>query len=343
VEYWSYENYIADSYFASHARPPSRIVPSAPLPPFNGEEFEARVNETVAGLKKILAQNKNPQIASSVPHAYEDKFLLAAFVTSALLAAEITALSNLGLRKETLTKTHQWAKTRPVTLEFKITENCKFLREEEREESVSTSILQKLKSKFVEKIKSYVWNFGYKYELVARSGADELSLLTGSGHVELRTPEKEYPRPPVVIRDPLVLNLTWFLQCRTDEGSLEFNINRDTDACRTPRRNPDIDRAIAELSNLFNFCGAIGDWLQEEILALRPEHGLDIAALGTGDLFNPVLPLMEAAEGKIDWDSPEVRMAFLNEHRRTLKGQGRSPEESICLQSARLRGVLHAQ
>src|SRR4051812_42367785 len=74
---------------------------------------EARMNmqfsAALATVKQILNTTRHPQFAMDVPHVYQDKYSLAEYLTNTALAAEINALSAMGLNSAKMAKMHDWA------------------------------------------------------------------------------------------------------------------------------------------------------------------------------------------------------------------------------------------
>jgi hypothetical protein len=100
---------------------------------FNEASFRARVDNALKRVKTILDTNRNPQYPADVPHAYDDKYLLAESLTNNALGAYLVCYENLGLTEKQLTQLKDWSKTRSVTLRLKAEEKCKFLRKVVRE------------------------------------------------------------------------------------------------------------------------------------------------------------------------------------------------------------------
>eukprot|EP00121_Abeoforma_whisleri_P001291 Awhi_evm1s1146 len=51
--------------------------------------LEYATGRAVQSLKKILERERNPRIASEVPHTYEDKYILANWATSSAAQASL--------------------------------------------------------------------------------------------------------------------------------------------------------------------------------------------------------------------------------------------------------------
>lgn len=89
------------------------------------EDFRARCDASLETVKRIVEHERNPHLAAGVRHEYQDKFLLAEFVTNATLVALIDTLEHIGLGKDKLIEAAKWAAARSVTLRYKKEERCK--------------------------------------------------------------------------------------------------------------------------------------------------------------------------------------------------------------------------
>ncbi len=112
---------------------------------------------------------------------------------------------------------------------------------------------------------------------------------------EKMTTTADSPYPQVRIRDPLDVNLTLLLslmdpQCRL----LKFEIQRDHKNCRTPRRNPDVDKALSLLHDLEKFGESLRSYLVNEMFFVQTDHGLDVVSLNDDAIFVPTVPVLDA-------------------------------------------------
>jgi hypothetical protein len=101
---------------------------------FDEYDFKRRVQEAIEVTKRVLDLNKNPKLPSSVPHKYEDKYILAETLTNVAAAAHLNCLTTVGLTDKQLCELVQWVgeERSSVTLRLQSEEQCKFLREAER-------------------------------------------------------------------------------------------------------------------------------------------------------------------------------------------------------------------
>lgn len=75
---------------------------------------------------------RNPRLAENEDHVYDNKYALAEFLTNTAVAAQINALQRLGLEPEKLQQVLDWVHTdhKSVTLRFRASDTCTFLREQ---------------------------------------------------------------------------------------------------------------------------------------------------------------------------------------------------------------------
>ena len=99
----------------------ARPVPAVEL----AVHFPAHCAAALEAVKRLLEHERSPHLAADVRHEYQDKYLLAEFVTNAALVALLDALECVGLTKAHLIEAAKWARSRSVTLRFKEELHCK--------------------------------------------------------------------------------------------------------------------------------------------------------------------------------------------------------------------------
>ncbi len=303
------------------------------MPSYDERAFSERIEAARKHIRTVLDHTRNPQRPADVPHRYDDKFLLAEFVTRTAIAALVQALEAIGLTAAQAADLRAWAKTRAVTLRLVAHEDCRFLREERRKVE-SSEYVSEVKGTFgsstrtekvVTTVVEYVWAFEFEYELVAFPGtATEGALVVAArkGRVELTTTTDTPPRPKTVVRPPVDVNLTWLFAHQDADGRAAFAIDRTAPTCHTPRRNPEIAAAIAAVDELARWCDAVAAYVRGQLFTAQPDHGLDLAAIDDREVFVPVLPLLE--DGGADGVLPLAYLhAFLAEAQRTLTAKRR--------------------
>lgn len=165
-----------------------------------------KIQNAMARVRQIISTEKNPQLASSVDHTYEDKYLLAEFLVNMTLASEITSLCSLGLAGAQLDTLKAWqAEGRTVTLRFHADEACTFLRSETRREDsgearvTEGSLFGTITSKVVTTVKEYFWKFEASWEVLVFRGTgespDDLLRIAGrKGDFTMKTTTEMPPR-----------------------------------------------------------------------------------------------------------------------------------------------------
>jgi hypothetical protein len=272
--------------------------------------FRLGVDAAMKSVKTILDNTRNPQYPEDVPHTYDDKYVLAEFLTRTATAAILQCLGSVGLTDEALEQLIGWAKTRSVTLRFQGQASCSFLREETHQvESAQQAVVEKRSlwggvetttGKIVTTVREYFWSFEFKYELIAFQGNmldQAISLHTRSGRIELKTGAKTPPRPENVIRTPLDANITWLLGQIDAQHRASFAIDRTSRTCHTPRRNDQIAAALSAFGAFSSWCGMVHGYFLRDLFTAQPDHGRDLSAIHARDVFVPVVPLFEAAHG----------------------------------------------
>lgn len=89
-----------------------------PMHPFNEHTLTNNVNTALKVIKTILDTSRSPQLPSATPHEYDDKYLLADFVSTCSIASQLHCLEVLGLTEAQLIQMKKWGKTRTVTLRY---------------------------------------------------------------------------------------------------------------------------------------------------------------------------------------------------------------------------------
>lgn len=148
--------------------------------PFDEARFKQQLDSALTVVETVLENTRKPQLPADVPHQYDDKFLLAEYLTNTAMAAKLQCLEEfLGLTDWTVLK--EWAKTKAVTIRLKAEERCSFDRKTKRKADSSVSYVSEfsalgLKSarshKLRDKTTEYHWKVEVDYELLAFPGTD---------------------------------------------------------------------------------------------------------------------------------------------------------------------------
>jgi hypothetical protein len=321
-----------------HERGLDQQPTSETMDSYQETELRSRVDAALRRIRTVLDNTRNPQYPADVPHQYDDKYLLAEFLTRISVAAALQTLSSFGLTAEKLAQLREWARTRSVTLRLVAQEDCKFLREETRKVDSGQEIVTEktgflggktIKTeKVVTTITEYFWRFDFAYELTAYPGnAPEhgVPLLGRRGNVEIKTGARTTPRPATVVRPALTADISWLLH-QADEGArVTFSIDRTARTCHTPRRNRQIDEALIALGELHAWCTRVHSYFVADLFPAQQDHGLNLAAISAAETFVPAVPLFEGERLRGAASVPGEGVlplafadAFLAEERRSL-------------------------
>jgi hypothetical protein len=180
------------------------------MEPFRYETYKRKVEAAMVTCKKVLDVNRNPKLASpEQAHNYTDKFSLAESLTNTAIAAELNALSTIGLDEQKLATLCEWAKKKTVTIRFSSTETCVFVKKEVKDvESPSKHVtessgfggLLRTTHKVVTTVTSYHWTVGAEWEIAAYAGSDvdtKIVLMGSKGTAPRTTSTETQPRPAV--------------------------------------------------------------------------------------------------------------------------------------------------
>jgi hypothetical protein len=304
---------------------------------YQEHQFGAKVEAALQTIRKVLDNTRSPEMPADVPHRYDDKYLLAEFVTHVAMASMLQCFEIIGLSAEGLAKVAEWAKTRSVSLRLSAQEGCRFLREETRQVESPQHVTETRgvfgtstrTEKVLITVKEYFWRFDFTYELVAYQGnapENAVALLTRSGGVEIKTGAKQTPRPATVVRPPLDVDVSWLFSQLDDRARPRFAIDRASKRCHTPRRNPEVDRALTSLAAIHDWCVRVVHYFRNDLFPAQVEHGRDLSAIDDAGVFVPVVAMFEngqrnPGEGLIP---PSYSTVFLEEERRGLAEKWRA-------------------
>ena len=272
------------------------------------ESFKSKVSAALEQVRRVLHANKHPVFADEVQHKYEDKYRLAQFLTNITLASNLTCLSSLGLSLDQLVTMMAWSKSRSVSLRFRATERCTFVREVKREVDsnnkvvTETTMLGKFSTKLVTTITEYIWRFDLEYELQAFRGTgdeegDVVHIMGRSASHEITTGTNNNPRKEVVVRPNFDVTISWLLATLSSQaGSVvlpNFSIDRRSEDCRTPSNNPNVEAALEFFDSFQSWSQLVHSYFSSNIYPLMSGKSLDLSAVNSRDVFVPVLPLFD--------------------------------------------------
>lgn len=296
-----------------------------PMQGYSAAAFENTIRRALNRIQDILTATRTPLVASDVHHLYEDKFLLAEFITNSALAAQLNVLEAMGLTGEHIETLRAWTANQVVYLRFSAEETCELDRTEVHEVESGTRVKEvktkgvfgtstkKVEEKVITKVKKYYWSYHTQYQITAVSINDPSSRITvhtGQGHHELVTTSESTPQPKRSAKPDLEVNINLLLMWLNDELQCRFRIEREHDFCFTPRRNDDIDSALGLFYNLGSWFEGVARYFQNEIFSIPKNHERDLSMITDERVLIPVMPLFESPD--LEQDSPVLSPASVN-------------------------------
>lgn len=289
----------------------------AQLSEFDETRFKRQVDAALTRVRTILDTTRQPQYAEDVQHKYDDKYMLAEFMTNAALAAQLNTLELLGLNAKSLQELKEWSDSRSVTLRFASEETCTFDRMVEKEVEPTTKHVTEVKGSWVGNysrtdkvitiVKEYYWIFKVSYELYAFKGNDpatKVHFQKRSATYEIMTKTDVTPRvKSTVMHEDCYVN--WVFALLSKEFGLSFAIDRSVDSCHTPRRNKEIEKALSHFRGWFDWASKVQRYFQNVIFPIQENHGLDLGKMNDSGIFVPLAPLFEAPGARKEIEAPK--------------------------------------
>mmetsp|Transcript_27708 Transcript_27708/g.76280 ORF Transcript_27708/g.76280 Transcript_27708/m.76280 type:complete len:939 (-) Transcript_27708:152-2968(-) len=300
-----------------------------------------QVERALRSVRSVLNSTRQPQYPADVPHAYDDKYLLTEFATKGGASGFLSVLDGLsgepGWWVAHQASLLEWAASEQVvTLRFAACDRCKLGWTELKDlDSGEKQVTEGLGGwvtgivKTVTTVKEHFWRFNGTWELFAFPGTRESERIvlqrgTGLHTLKTQTSKDAEANPPLKgfhCHDPVDLDLSWLL-AKVRAGSLDFSVNRSDARCRTPRRNPDVDRALKFFGQVRHFSNSAAGYFTRSLFPLQRDHGLDVDAITRGEVLHPVLALFAFDPSlRADQQRPALAESFqavLSEHRRSL-------------------------
>jgi len=225
------------------------------------------VSNAMDTVRRVLGAARNPVVPSDAAHTYDDKYALVELQVGNAAAATLQTLEMIGATPDMLATMTRWAAGgRAVTLRLSHTSRTRLVSKAERRvegpeteekksnflgmESVTTT-------KVIHTVVDYKWAASRDWTLVAFAGArddgDKVTLRTSSVTFNIVTATPEPPQRELVVSPPIDLTLTWLLQqlvpitTQSNPSALavRFAVDRTQPTCHTPRRNADVEAALA--------------------------------------------------------------------------------------------------
>lgn len=227
-----------------------------------------RIRGAIDQASRVLEADRRGPVkqASEVPHRWEDKYLMAEWLTDTMAAQHVHALSRVGLGHKDLEQLRQWAlNNESVYLIFETEQRCNFIEKREREvESPTVEVetstggggffggsVETVRTKVKRKVPEWVWNAQSDFSVIAARGKgegphDRLTIASRGAATELLTTTEHSPIETMRRKAPtgeLVVDITWLVRMlEVSPNALEpsFSIDREHRTCATPRRNREV-------------------------------------------------------------------------------------------------------
>jgi hypothetical protein len=363
----------------------------------DSQRFVAQIESCQQTIHQILESHKFPASINSptvfyddLPHHYFDKFNLTDLLTNLWISSNLTCLSNFGITSEIFQTIIQWSQDSSVTLRFKSIEKAIFLREIEKKYDSNHQLVVEAQhsrqgfndffrmKKYVT-VKEYEWKFLFQYQIEifrgngVNSPEDTISLVECTSQHILSIATNDIFRPEMTIRPNLDVDLTWLLQhVSLETMDPNFEINRNSKDCHTPRRNSEINSAVQYLTQMMNWTQQVLLYFRSNIFPLQihytPPHTSppDLSSINTNGMFAPILPFYIAG-GSNDSENgnfgivtvpssdenllpisyhlptPNDVSQFLAHHSQTIHRKFRQINETFPLPSSSIPPLLNAQ
>jgi hypothetical protein len=277
---------------------------------FDELRFRHKVDSALGKVRQILESNRNPVYASDVHHRYEDKYGVTEMMVMMALASVTQILGVLGFSSEHMKTIAEWSSSKCVSLRLKAEEKTTLVREVVREDESAERTEAKAQlagleaswsGKVLTKVTEYVWGFEGNYELMAIRGvgsdaSDRMVICRRSCSHEIETGTKSTPRPAAKVYPDIDVDVSWiFRHVNSNELGAVFKIARESEKCRTPRRNPDVEDALRNLRALSKWGASVCRYFSTGLFSAWVDHGLDVRGITAQGVFVPVLPLLEGS------------------------------------------------
>eukprot|EP01063_Lacrimia_lanifica_P028423 TRINITY_DN414_c0_g2_i4.p1 TRINITY_DN414_c0_g2~~TRINITY_DN414_c0_g2_i4.p1 ORF type:complete len:1039 (+),score=271.03 TRINITY_DN414_c0_g2_i4:53-3169(+) len=277
-----------------------------PSQPSQMELLSARVEQGLAAARKVFETTRCPVVAAGdADHAYDDKYLLAEFLTQTAVGSAFAVLQLLGLGDEAALRLAEAAKMRAVTLRFDQVLSCTLLREEKEEVEVpvtrttmttgdSEQGATTVTHHEVRTVTKWLFTVTATYELYAYVGNDPKGTALPLKRAErTATVAMGACTAPVSVpvKEVAEVDITWLLERLDSSGTASFAINRGDAECRTPLRNPEVAAALKAFRGLSAFADGVRTHFRGTLVAARQLGRADALHQAT-DVPVPLVPVV---------------------------------------------------
>ncbi|KAJ3024348.1 hypothetical protein HKX48_000023 [Thoreauomyces humboldtii] len=318
---------------------------------------EQSLQDALAWIKTILDNTRNPVQHTYADKYRLAAFLTNAALNARLTCLDLLGWNDSARALTTEWTATPPEKRRSVVLRFESDQGCEFLRTVEHtqesavkeltvevrsffksrsnrnlaaEDGDSTASELSSQQKTVTRIKEFVFKVQVRYQLsvsfgfVDRDDAETTVILTSAERTtEMISATMESPPIPLAtVNNPASLDISFILKnLRTNdpEEKFRFCIDRSRPDCATPRRNRDIDEAVAYFLKANEWAGVVHHTIISRWKEQLTDDQIDIDLLTSRGGFIPIVPLFEKRPGSDSvLLSPGDLARFLQEQKRSL-------------------------
>jgi len=288
--------------------------------------FMRKLDSAMQRVAAILDSEREFGHPGDVSHTYEDKYLLAEYLTKVLMHASKTVLEKIGLTSEKLAdlRRRSLSGNSSVVVDLVQEDRFDFQRQQERELDAPTQVVEKTgflgkyreETKVTQKVTEYVWKHETTYKLSAKLSREDsvIPLLTEKYAVDdIRRKKVDLQALKVAKVGPL--DITWLVRHLGEaEAEPEFAIDRSAADCATPRRNRNVEEALYHFDQIYQFNARALQLISRNLLAAS---GLPDLLPYASRIESPVISLFDAETGTVL--KTRDALGLLENHKKSLR------------------------
>ena len=292
---------------------------------FYFQQFDNQVKKALETVQTIIDNTKEPKKFDDIPHVYQDKYLLANFITNATLLSQMKSLELIGLTPELLKKLKTKSQTNTIILSFKTDEKREFIKEHKYQEKSKKSTIEtkgnKKKETYTENtIIEYYWKYTIKYEIFAWDSSsnkqEKITFYTRESNIQLKTSTEKTPFLKQTFNEETINFTKWLKYYNLELKKFNFSIQKLDKNCFTPRRNEEINEMFEFFQKFYSWLKKIELYFQNLLSIADTKKEIDLSIISMKNIFNPVLPIFND-ENSLILSCKEFEN-FLNEQQRTI-------------------------
>ena len=269
--------------------------------PYNANRMEEMMENVTSVIEKVLDTNREIAKCCDVNHTYDDKYAMAEFMGSGGIGAICMWLHHLGLSKNDLIDLSEETFEGDIQLMYSEVSSCTFIEKSTRTVTApnrrQTKIaglgsLLSITEKSTTEVTEFHWDYKTTSEIFIKSKNITKRLASIPGHTKITTRSDVSPKPSARAIDNVCVSLKWLLKQLSNTNSVCFEINRSSEECKTPRRNPEINNAINFFQEISSWSSEVSAVIQDSVLYVQETDQNHAAAVSTEMLFVPVVPFL---------------------------------------------------